>query len=341
MRWGIAGYGDIVFRRVLPALRALGEEPVRLWGRDPDRARRAAAELGVPAGSNDPRDLLTGTDALYVATPVVHHVPLAAAALEAGLPVLVEKPLAGSSRPGGGSLPSGALCAGVAYYRRLAPVLGEVRRELAGWTPQRVEVRFRSPFDPGPGHPMRWRTERAVSGGGVLADAGCHRIDLLLTLFGTPSRVRARMGGHFAAGAERRAELEIGWEGGPSAHCLLEWGEGAPVDRLTCYGEGRSLTLNPLDSGELHTTGPTGTRRLRRVGEANPHRPLVADFVAAVAHGRPPVCPLAEAALVDDVIVAAERSDALGGVPVNPWPSPTVPDPVPGLDANSRAQLGS
>ncbi|MEU6121545.1 Gfo/Idh/MocA family oxidoreductase [Streptomyces sp. NPDC047123] len=303
MRWGVAGYGDIVARRVLPALRALGEEPVFLWGRDAARAARAAREWGVTAGGSDPRRLMAGTDAVYVATPVVHHVPFAERAVAAGLPVLIEKPLAGALGASA-ALADGWAGAGVAYYRRLSPVVADLRRRLEGWRPERVDVRFRCAFEPGPDHPMRWRTDPAVAGGGVLADAGSHRIDLLLMLFGRPAEMRARLGRPFPAGAERVADLALEWPG-LSARCVFEWGEAAPVDRMALHGGGRSLVLDPLD-----VYAP----------DANPHLPLVADFVAAVAAGRPPVCPVADAALVDDVIVAAGRSHALGGTPVRPWP---------------------
>ncbi|MFD4024088.1 Gfo/Idh/MocA family protein [Streptomyces sp. NPDC058576] len=320
MRWGIAGHGDVVSRRVLPALRALGQDPVFLYGRDTKRTATAAEQWGITASSSDPLDLLTDTDAVYVATPVARHVPLAAAALDAGLPVLIEKPLAGSLRPGGSALATERACAGVAYYRRLAPIVREIRRELTGWSPERVELRFRCAFNPGPGHPMRWRTDWTVSGGGVLADAGSHRLDLLLMLFGPPVEVSARLDRRFAGGAERVATVELVWATGVRAHCSVEWRDGPPVDVLSFHGGGRSLVLNQLDSGELRATGPGGVRRILRPPDANPHLPLVADFVTAVADERPPVCPVAEAVLVDDVIVAANRSDALGGAPVRPWP---------------------
>ncbi|MFE0170905.1 Gfo/Idh/MocA family protein [Streptomyces sp. NPDC059002] len=315
MRWGIAGYGDIVTRRVLPALRALGEEPVALWGRDPRRAARVAERYAVAASGDAPEILLHGVDAVYVATPVVRHVPLARAVLDAGLPVLVEKPLAGGLGTGG-VLDAAGRCAGVAYYRRLAPAVRRLRAELAGWAPERVEVRFRCAFAPGPDDPMRWRTDPAVSGGGVLADAGSHRIDLLLHLFGRPYEVAATLGDRFPRGAERRAELALRWRSGPRAHCLVEWSDEPPVDRVELTGGGRTVTLDPLDSGRL--TG-LGGAPLVLPPAANPHQPLLADFVGAVAAGGAPVCPVGEALLVDDVIVAAGRSAAAGGRRVRPW----------------------
>ncbi|QEV21327.1 Gfo/Idh/MocA family protein [Streptomyces alboniger] len=312
MRWGIAGYGDVVTRRALPALRALGEEPVALWGRDARRASRIAGRYGVARSGTDPDLLLTGVDAVYVATPVAGHVPLARAVLDAGLPVLVEKPLAGGLGTGG-TLDAAGRCAGVAYYRRLAPAVRRLRAELTGWTPERARVRFRSAFAPGARDPMRWRTDPAVSGGGVLADAGSHRVDLLLHLFGRPYEVTARLGDRFPAGAERRAELTLRWRSGLRAQCLLEWGGGPPVDRFELTGGGRAVLLDPLDAGRLaRSTG----RSLLLPPAPNPHQPLLADFAAAVEAGGTPVCPVAEARLVDDVIVAAERSDAAGAEPV-------------------------
>ncbi|WP_282793859.1 Gfo/Idh/MocA family oxidoreductase [Streptomyces sp. CC224B] len=305
MRWGVAGYGDVVERRVLPALRALGEEPAYLWGRDPERAARVAARHGVPAAGGDESALVRGVDAVYVATPVVRHVPLARAAAAAGLPVLVEKPLAGALAT---ATATGALdgpCAGVAYYRRLAPAVRRLRAELDGWTPARVDVRFRCAFDPGPDHPMRWRTDPAVSGGGVLADAGSHRIDLLVLLFGRPAVVRGSLTHRFPRGAERRAEVELRWASGVRARLLAEWSNEPPVDRMEFTGGGRTLTLDPLDSGRLRSRGPDGSWEATLPPAANPHEPLVADFVDAVRTGRPPVCPVADARLVDEVIVAA------------------------------------
>ncbi|QIB42567.1 Gfo/Idh/MocA family protein [Streptomyces aureoverticillatus] len=318
MRWAIAGCGDVVQRRVLPALRALGEEPVRLWGRDPLRAAEIAARHGVPQGDSDEAALVRGVDAVYVATPVVRHVPLAERVLGAGLPVLVEKPLAGGlgtgARLGQGS---GGPCAGVAYYRRLAPAVRLLREELLlGWVPDRVEVRFRCAFDPGPEHPMRWRTDPALSGGGVLADAGSHRIDLLHLLFGRADEVRARLGRRFPEGAERLAEVELRWASGLRARVHAEWSGAPAVDRFAVSGGGRTLTLDPLDSGLLRLHSAAGERELSLPPALNPHQPLIADFVAAVASGRPPVCPAPEAHLVDEVLAAAERSDASGGAPV-------------------------
>ncbi|GGX91017.1 Gfo/Idh/MocA family protein [Streptomyces hiroshimensis] len=291
MRWAVAGCGDVVRRRVLPALREAGEETAYVWGRDAARAARTAEEYGVPAGGDDP-GRLTAADAVYVATPVALHVPLALRALRAGCHVLVEKPLAGGLG-GGGVLAAEAagagLCVGVAYHRRLGPAAQQLREALTACAPARVQITFCAPFDPAPEHPDFWRTDPAVAGGGVLADAGSHRLDLLLSVLGPPVRVGARFGRRFAAGAERRAHLSLGWASGTSAECRFAWVGGTERDRVDVAAGGRFLTLDPLDAGLA----------------PNPHVPLIADFVAAVREGRAPACPVTDAVLVDDVITAA------------------------------------
>ncbi|KUF14330.1 Gfo/Idh/MocA family protein [Streptomyces silvensis] len=336
MRWAVAGYGDVVERRVLPALWALGQEPVRVWGRDGRRAARVAARHEVPYGTDDEQSLTRGVDAVYVATPVVRHVPLVRRVLAEGLPVLVEKPLAGGLLTEAVPETDGGPCAGVAYYRRLAPAVRRLRRELAGGAPDHVEVRFRCAFDPGPAHPMRWRTDPALSGGGVLADAASHRIDLLHLLFGRADEVRARLGRRFPAGAERSADVELRWASGLRARVLAEWSDAPPVDVFEVSGGGRVCTLARLDSGHLRC-GAT-VRGAREEAEwllppaLNPHQPLVADFLEAVADGRPPVCPLSQGRLVDEVLVAAERSSAADGAPVRLPPADRGATPGPNPD---------
>jgi predicted dehydrogenase len=63
---------------------------------DPARARLIAERYGVPAYS-DVGPLLDKADAVSVAVPTTVHYPVAKAALEAGLHVLVEKPIAATS----------------------------------------------------------------------------------------------------------------------------------------------------------------------------------------------------------------------------------------------------
>jgi predicted dehydrogenase len=66
---------------------------------DFERAGRLALELGT-RGASEPRDLFADAEAAIVAVPTVSHFEVVRAALEAGLDVLVEKPLAATLREG-------------------------------------------------------------------------------------------------------------------------------------------------------------------------------------------------------------------------------------------------
>jgi predicted dehydrogenase len=315
VRWVVAGHGDVVVRRVVPALRELGEDVVGLCGRDAGRAAAVARSLGVPRSA---AGLLDAADAVYVATPVVDHVRLAAAAVRAGRHVVVEKPVAGAlaADPADLAALTGARpVVAVAYYRRLAPALRRLRERLAGEVVREVRVDFRTPFDPVPDDPKHWRTVRAVSGGGVLADAGSHRVDLLCWLFGRPSAVRGELSDHFPGGAERCAQLHLDWPGDVRARLRLEWAPGPPRDRLeVVFARGRAV-LDPLDAGTLVWHDGSGVHAEHRPGPANAHVPLLADAVRAARDGTRPACPPAAGLLVDEVIRAVSGR----GSPVR-WP---------------------
>lgn len=293
MKWAVAGYGDVVVRRVIPALREAGEEVSGVWGRNQLRADAVAARWEIPVATTDLSDLLGEVDAVYVATPVVAHVPVALAAVSAGRHALVEKPLAGALPAEVESLAAEAgkrgVTTGVAYYRRLNPELVALRKNLASQEVRHIEIDFRFPFDPAPEDPMRWRTDRSVAGGGVLADAGSHRLDLLCWLLGPPEGVEGQVFDLFPGGAERTAALRLHWRSGTIATCRFTWSAGEPTDRMTITTGDGTTVRDPLDAGLA----------------ANPHTPLVADFASAVRESAHPVCPLPDASTVDAVIGAA------------------------------------
>jgi predicted dehydrogenase len=86
--------------RVYRELETAGEGVALVAAVDPDagRAQEAAAKYGIPAFSSVSELLAAGVkvDAASVAVPTVHHHAVAAALLDAGLDLLVEKPLAAS-----------------------------------------------------------------------------------------------------------------------------------------------------------------------------------------------------------------------------------------------------
>ena len=94
--WGVIGTGEIASSFVSDL--ALLPDEARLaavGSRDQARAQRFADRYGFDTAYGSYAELVAdeGVDVVYVATPHPHHLASARLALEAGLPVLVEKPL--------------------------------------------------------------------------------------------------------------------------------------------------------------------------------------------------------------------------------------------------------
>src|SRR5712691_44556 len=98
VRWGIVGTANIARAAFLPALRAAGGIPAAVAGRDFDRTERYAREHGVERAMHGYRSLIDdpAVDAAYIALPNSLHAEWTIRALEAGKPVLCEKPLCGT-----------------------------------------------------------------------------------------------------------------------------------------------------------------------------------------------------------------------------------------------------
>ncbi len=309
LRWGIAGYGDVVVRRALPAFATMSQEIAGIWGRRPERAADVSWQLGAGRAFPSFAAMLDAVDAVYIATPVASHVPLANAALEAGRHALVEKPLGGGlnyDRARVAAAMAGPQVSAVAYYRRLAPAWLAIRELTAGRGPLRISASFRTAFAPSLDDPKYWRTVREISGGGVLADAGSHRLDLLCWLLGSPATSQARLAAHFPGGAERVARLELSWADGSRARMTCEWTESGPAhDRMRLTGSDLDIRLPSIDAGIVSVLTGGVRSRWELPPEVNPLVPVLRDFLSCVTSGREPACSLADAMAVDDVIRAA------------------------------------
>jgi predicted dehydrogenase len=93
LKIGVIGVGSLGFHHARILSELPGAELVGVYDRNPARLAQVAAELGVTA--YDALDeLLGGVQACVVAVPTLAHETVACAALERGVHVLVEKPIA-------------------------------------------------------------------------------------------------------------------------------------------------------------------------------------------------------------------------------------------------------
>jgi predicted dehydrogenase len=97
VKWGVLGVARIATRKVIPGMkRGEWSEVAAIASRDPERARPAAAELGIPRWYGSYEELLADPEieAVYNPLPNHLHVPWSIKAAEAGKHVLCEKPIA-------------------------------------------------------------------------------------------------------------------------------------------------------------------------------------------------------------------------------------------------------
>jgi virulence factor len=95
LRVGVVGLGDIAQKAYLPVLSARDDVELRLMTRDPGRLSEVARRYGVARRTTRVEDLLdSGLDAAFVHASTAAHAELVARLITAGVPVLVDKPLA-------------------------------------------------------------------------------------------------------------------------------------------------------------------------------------------------------------------------------------------------------
>jgi predicted dehydrogenase len=334
LRVGLIGYGlaGAVFHAPLIAATP-GLRLAAVVTSDEGRRARVAADFpGVP--------VLPDAAALWeragelelavVATPNRTHVPLARAALDAGLPVVVDKPLAARAGEARALVTEAArrgLLLTVFQNRRWDGDFLTLRRLLAEGALGRV-LRFESRFE-------RWRPvpkggwrERggAAEAGGLLYDLGSHLIDQALLLFGPPARVYAeldrRRGGSVV---DDDSFVAITHANGVRSHLWLSTLAARPGPRLRVLGDRAAYTKYGMDvqeealrAGRRPAAPGWGEEPPERWGELGsgetvrrvPTEPgawprFYAGVVAALREGAPAPADPGDAVAVLDVIEAA------------------------------------
>lgn len=309
---------------------------------DPERSRRASlAHPGarVLASVEPLWEEAAALDLVVIATPNRTHVPLAAAALGAGLPVVVDKPLAPTARDGRRLLRAAerkGLLLTVFQNRRWDGDFLTVRRLLREDRLGEIR-RFESRFErwrpaPKPGWRQRGAPEEA---GGLLYDLGSHLIDQALVLFGRARRVYAELDRRTTGGeVDDDSFVALTHRSGVRSHLWMSAVAARPGPRLRVLGSRGAYTKFGLDGQEAALRAgerPGGPRwgeeapehwgRLGTGVEDEPVPTGPGDYpefyrgvLRALRASAPPPVPPAEAIAVLEVIEAARRSAAGGRV---------------------------
>lgn len=201
INWGIIGCGDVTEVKSGPAFNKVNNSSlVAVMRRDASKAEDYARRHNVPRWYNDANKLINDPEvnAIYIATPPSSHEGYAIAAMNAGKPVYVEKPMANTYKAAYNIAEVAKeknIKLVVAHYRREQPrfkkikqlinekVIGEILlATLKLYKPSLTQEELEDSRN-------AWRVDPAIAGGGLFHDLAPHQLDLMYYFFGEAQKV--------------------------------------------------------------------------------------------------------------------------------------------------------
>jgi predicted dehydrogenase len=256
-------------------------------------------------------------DAVIIATPHYQHTGLGIAALEAGLHVIVEKPISAHKADAERLIavrrqfPKQVFAA--MFQLRTEPRYAAIKNLLAeGRLGQIVRLTwimtdwFRSEAYYGSGG---WRATWKGEGGGVLINQCLHQLDMLQWLQGMPARVRSfvQLGRFHNIEVEDDVTAYMEFKNGATGTFVSTTGEAPGTSRLEITGEMGKLLLendslvflrNEVSMFQHSKTSPVGFQKpaATRIeipisSEPAQHADLTQNFVDAILDGVPLIAP--------------------------------------------------
>lgn len=256
-------------------------------------------------------------DAVVIATPHYQHVTIGIAALEAGLHIMVEKPIAAHKADGERLIAAaqarpGQVFGGM-FQLRLEPRYQKLRQLIQGgelgrlmrltWINTdwfRTDAYYAS---------SDWRATWKGEGGGVLINQCLHNLDTLQWLVGMPRRVRAvcQLGKYRNIEVEDTVTATLEWADGATGTFVSTTAEAPGTNRLEIAGSRGRVVLendklvfdrNEVDALEFNRTAKSGfakpeTWRIE-IPFANatlPHAQLLQGFADAILDRHAPPVP--------------------------------------------------
>jgi 1,5-anhydro-D-fructose reductase (1,5-anhydro-D-mannitol-forming) len=186
INYGILGFGLHGVRRLMPGFALAKNCRVSaLSRRSLAKAQDSAKQYNIPLAFDSAEQLCRsqGVDAVFMTTPNALHLQDVLLALSCGKPVLCEKPMgihADECRQMIEAARKAKLLLGVAQVFRFEESTARFRERIAlGQIGKPVFARSEFSLQAAGGHPRTWMNDRAIAGGGPIADVGVHCVDTL------------------------------------------------------------------------------------------------------------------------------------------------------------------
>jgi len=194
VKWGVLGVASIATRKAIPGMqKGAWSQVAAIASRDPAKAGRAAAELGIEKSYGSYEQLLDDPEieAVYNPLPNHLHVPWSIAAARRGKHVLCEKPIALSAAETEQLIEArdrSGVKIGEAFMVKTHPQWLRVRELATGGAIGRLKA-ISTLFSYHNRDPLNVRHKPQWGGGGLL-DIGCYPVTLSRWIFGQePERV--------------------------------------------------------------------------------------------------------------------------------------------------------
>ncbi|HEU4400653.1 MAG TPA: Gfo/Idh/MocA family oxidoreductase [Candidatus Polarisedimenticolia bacterium] len=266
---------------------------------DAERAKRLAADLGARPRADLEALLAEGIDLLIVATPNRYHAEASIQALQRGVGVLCEKPMAislGEARAVCEAASRAGAFYTVGHNRRHAPVYRRVRALLReGFRPLLASLKMHE----GDYRTPSWVADREISGG-FLYENLVHFFDLMEWLVAPIAEISCLARGPLYPDLNDFV-ISVAFEGG-AIGALTATGHASwlhPAERTELVGDHASIVVEGLDR-VLHSPGDGVAIRIDDVSrlpreERWGYREQDAELIESYLAGRPACFPAARA----------------------------------------------
>lgn len=313
LRLALIGTGAIS-RAYAEALKSLdGVALTAACDSDRDAVFSFAAQTGAAPYTNLRKMLLLEhVDGVIICTPPATHEAVASAAMDAGVHVLCEKPLAidiqSADRMTARAIRNHVLLTMASKFRFVDDV--RAARDLAASGIVGEIVLIENAFTSSVNMTQRWNSDPSMSGGGVLIDNGTHAVDILRFFLGQLRDVQVFEGKRLqTARVEDTVRLFVRNEAGVIGTSDLSWSINKELDSfLRIYGTDGTIVVGWKESKYRLRTSPDWTVFGGGYDKVSAFRKQIMNFVGAIKGENDLEVTMADAVASIEVIAAAYQA---------------------------------